>query len=276
MTADMTANMNANAQEGQSAMEPPRGGWVRDVDYWGEAAPDDYAAERCRLDLLLPRGQEDFATVVWFHPGGLTSGEKVVPAALRERGFAVAAVDYRLSPKATAPAYLDDAAAATAWVLNNIEQYGGDPSKVIVAGHSAGGYLVTMIGLDKSYLAAHDLDANELAGIASFSGQMITHFTVRDERGIAGTTPIVDEFAPLRHVRADAPPLMLLTGDRDMEMLGRYEENAYMWRMMKEAGHEKTELMELEGYDHGGMPDGGWKLLINKVRQWGESAQEAE
>jgi len=61
----------------------------------------------------------------------------------------------------------------------------------------------------------------------------------------------VDEFAPLFHVRHDAPPLLLITGDRELEMLGRYEENAYLARMMKVAGHKKTRLLELDGYDHG-------------------------
>lgn len=65
----------------------------------------------------------------------------------------------------------------------------------------------------------------------------ITHFTVRQERGIEGTQPVVDELAPLYHVRKDAPPLLLITGDREMEMMGRYEENAYRMRMMKVVGH---------------------------------------
>lgn len=83
-----------------------------------------------------------------------------------------------------------------------------------------------MIGLDKSWLGKYDIDANKIAGLISLSGHAITHFTVREERGIPGTQPVVDSLAPLFHVRADAPPLLLITGDREMEMLGRYEENA--------------------------------------------------
>jgi hypothetical protein len=60
----------------------------------------------------------------------------------------------------------------------------------------------------------------------------------------------VDEFAPLFHVRADAPPLVLITGDRELELLGRYEENAYMARMMIHNGHKETYLHELQGFDH--------------------------
>jgi acetyl esterase/lipase len=200
--------------------------------------------ERCRLDVYYPANQKGFATVIWFHGGGMTSGEKFIPEQLQEQGIAVVAVNYRLSPAATCPAYIDDAAAATAWTLREIGRYGGDPKKVFISGFSAGGYLAAMVGLDRKWLAKHDAEANDLAGIIPLSGQMITHFTVRAERGIRDTQPLVDEFAPLFHVRADAPPLVLITGDREIELLGRYEENAYMARMMKIAGHTRTTLRE--------------------------------
>jgi hypothetical protein len=99
-----------------------------------------------------------------------------------------------------------------------------------------------------------------------YSGHTITHFTVRGERGIDGKQPIIDEMAPLFHVRKDAPPLLLITGDRELEMLGRYEENAYLWRMMKLVGHPNVELFELDGYDHGGMAKPSHPLLLKFVR----------
>ena len=79
---------------------------------------------------------------------------------------------------------------------------------------------------------------------------------------------VIDRFAPLFHARADAPPLVLITGDREWEMLGRYEENACFWRMMQVAGHRKTKLHELEGFDHGGMvvPAFGTLLKVLKGR----------
>ena len=69
---------------------------------------------------------------------------------------------------------------------------GGDPKKIFVAGHSAGGYLTSMVGMDKKYLAKHNIDANKIAGLIPFSGHTITHFTVRQERGIDGKQPIID------------------------------------------------------------------------------------
>lgn len=223
---------------------------------------DAYQKERCKLDIYYPENVDSFTTVVWFHGGGLTSGEKFIPERLKNHKLAIVAVNYRLSPKVKSPAFIDDAAAAVAWTFKNISKYGGDPKKIVVSGHSAGGYLTSMIGLDKHYLAAYGIDANSIYKLVPFSGQMITHFTVRKERGIPETKPIVDDMAPLYHVRPDAPPLYLITGDRNLEMLGRYEENAYMWRMMNIVGSKTTTLYELDGFDHGGMPNPAYDLLL--------------
>ena len=228
---------------------------------------DEYQKERCKLDVYVPENVDSFTTVVWFHGGGLTAGEKSIPERLKNKKLGVVAVNYRLSPKVKSPTYIDDAAAAVAWVFKNISKYGGDPKKIVVSGHSAGGYLTCMIGLDKHYLAAYGIDANSIQKLVPFSGQMITHFTIRSERGIPGTQPVIDEMAPLYHVRADAPPLYLITGDRELEMLGRYEENAYMNRMMKIAGSKQTYLYELDGFDHGGMAEPAFDLLLKIIRK---------
>ena len=76
----------------------------------------------------------------------------------------------------------------------------------------------------------------------------------------------MDQYAPLYHVRPDAPPLLLITGDRELELLGRYEENAYLMRMMKVAGHKDTRLYELDGYGHG-MTEPAFPLLLKEVQR---------
>lgn len=228
---------------------------------------DEYMLERCRLDLYYPSGLKGFPTVVWFHGGGLTSGEKSIPAPLQKKGMAVVGVNYRKNPKVTCPAYIEDAAAAVAWTFAHIGEYGGNPDQIFLSGASAGGYLTSMIGLDKRWLAHHQVDADRIAGLIPFSGHTVTHFTIRKERGIPDTRPIVDEFAPLYHVRADAPLLVLITGDRELEMLGRYEENAYLYRMMKVAGHRKTFLYELDGFDHGAMSTPAFHILLQHVQR---------
>jgi acetyl esterase/lipase len=228
---------------------------------------DDYAKQRCKLDVYYPGNKRKVATVVWFHGGGLTGGEKFVPDQLKEQGFVIVAVNYRLSPKVKSPVYIEDAAAAVAWTFKNIHKYNGDPKKIVISGHSAGGYLTSMVGLDKKYLAAHNIDANNIAALVPFSGHTITHFTVRQERGIPPATPIIDDLAPLFHVRNDLPPLILITGDRDLEMLGRYEENAYLMRMMKVVGHKKTQLYELQGHNHGDMAKPAHTILLKYLRK---------
>jgi hypothetical protein len=61
--------------------------------------------------------------------------------------------------------------------------------------------------------------------------------------------------------------MLLITGDRELELLGRYEENAYMLRMMKLAGHKQTTLYELQGFDHGGMAEPAFPLLLKEVKR---------
>ncbi|MFC7525719.1 alpha/beta hydrolase [Parapedobacter sp. GCM10030251] len=251
----------------QQAANPVTYRLIENIGYRSGNNSDVYAKERCVLDIYYPENREDFPTVVWFHGGGITGGEKFIPEELKDKGIAVVAVNYRLSPKVKSPVYIDDAAAAIAWTFKHIEEYGGDPNKILISGHSAGGYLVAMVGLDKSWLHTYGEDADRLAGIIDFSGHAITHMTVRAERGIKDTQPIVDELAPLYHVRKDAPPLVLITGDRELEMLGRYEENAYFYRMMKVAGHPDVHLYELDGFDHGAMAAPAFHILLHYVKE---------
>lgn len=232
------------------------------VPYRGENSP-----ERCRLTLYFPTDLKDFPTVVWFHGGGLKDGERFVPEELKNQGLAIVAPGYRLSPSVKCPVYIEDAAAAVAWTMKNIGKYGGNPKRVFVSGHSAGGYLTSMIGLDKRWLAAFGEDPDRLAGLVPYSGQAITHFTIREERGIKNTVPIIDDLAPLYHVRKDAPPILILSGDRNQELLGRYEETAYFWRMLKLVGHPNAEILELQGFDHGTMQKPAHELLLAFVRK---------
>ena len=225
-----------------------------------------YMQEMCVFDFYYPTNIQNFPTIVWFHGGGLTGGKREIPEYLKERGFAVIGVGYRLSPNVKAIECIKDAAAATAWTFKNIEKYGGNKSLIFISGMSAGGYLTYMVGLDKTYLATHNIDANQIAGLIPFSGHAITHFTIRKEMGISGKQPIIDKMAPLYYVRADAPRLLIITGDRELEMLGRYEENAYMMRMMKVAGHKQVRIYEMDGCNHGQMMYSALPLLYREVK----------
>lgn len=227
---------------------------------------DKYMQEMCVIDFYYPQNVENFPTIVWFHGGGLSAGKREIPEYLKNKGVAVVGVEYRLSPNVKSLECIKDAATATTWAFKNVERYGGNPSLIFISGMSAGGYLTYMVGLDKKYLAAYGIDANKIAGLIPFSGHAITHFTVRKEMNIPGTQPIIDKMAPLFHVRADASPLLIITGDRELEMLGRYEENAYMMRMMKVAGHKRVRIYELDGSNHGQMMYPALPLLLREVK----------
>ena len=239
----------------------------QNIRYYPDSAvkADNYIASQCLLDLYYPANTAHFATIVWFHGGGLTGGDKEIPAQLMKQGYAVIGVQYRLSPKAKAPAYIEDAAAAIAWVFKHISKYGGDDKLIFISGHSAGAYLGMMVTLDKRYLDKYHIDADSIAAVISLSAQAITHYTIRQERGIKDTQPVIDAYAPLYHVRAGAPPILLITGDAEKELLGRYEENAYLLRMLKLAGHNRSRLYQLQGFDHGGMAAPAFPLLLKEM-----------
>ncbi|MEW4451724.1 alpha/beta hydrolase [Bremerella sp. JC817] len=241
-----------------------------DILYLNETGLDEYAQKQCRLDIHYPK-KEGFATVVWFHGGGLSGGDKKIPKYMLDQGYAVVSANYRHHPHVKSPVYIEDAAAALAWTFANIEKYGGDPNKIFVSGHSAGGYLASMLTLDKRWMEAHKIDADKLAGSIPFSGHTITHFTIRKERGIDQNIVVVDDLAPLNHIRNDAPPILLLAGDRELEFPGRYEENALLWRMLNVAKHPDAELYELEGFTHGNMVEPGVLLMTSFIRKHSES-----
>ena len=228
---------------------------------------DDFNNDRCLLDIYYPQNKEKFSTIVWFHSGGLKRGNKYIADRLKNQEVAIVSANYRFFPNVSTKQVISDAAAAVAWTFNNINDYGGNQKLIFVSGHSAGGYLTSMLGLDKSWLKKYKIDADKIAGLIPFSGHTITHFTVREEMGITDRNKvIVDSMAPLYHVRKSAPPYVIITGNRDLELLGRYEENAYMVRMMRLTGHQNTIIYELDGYGHN-MVEPALPLLLKVVKE---------
>lgn len=241
---------------------------VKDLSYISNTETDAYRLERCKLDIYYPENKKDFSTIVWFHGGGLEGGGKHIPKELTEQGFAVVAVNYRLSPRAKNPSYIEDAAQAVAWTLNNIEKYGGRKDRIFVSGHSAGGYLTLILAMDKKYMSAYGADADSIAAYLPVSGQTVTHFTIRKERGLPNGIPIIDKFAPVNNARKDTPPIVLITGDKNLEMADRYEENALMASVLKNIGNQKVSLYELQGFDHGQVLGPGCYLIVNYVKRF--------
>ena len=237
---------------------------LKDISYISANDTSAYRRERCKLDMYLPTQKKGFKTIVWFHGGGLEGGNKEFRPELMNSGFAQVAPNYRLFPRCQCPDYTRDAAAA--WTLKHIAEYGGDPTQVYVGGHSAGGYLTLMLALDKTYLAEYGVDADSIKGYFPVSGQCATHYTIRKERKISFTLPIVDKMAPLNNARQLNTNLTLITGDRHLEQMSRYEENLYLKSVLEGMGNKFIPIHELSGFDHGTVlaPAG---MLIRNIMQ---------
>jgi acetyl esterase/lipase len=240
---------------------------TKNIPYYPDSisSKNSYIKEQCLLDIYKPIGKSNAPVIVWFHGGGLTGGTKEIPKDLLDYGYLIVSIEYRLSPKVKAPGYIEDAAAGTAWVFNNIASYEGNVKQIFLSGHSAGGYLDLMIGLENKWLAKYNINTNAIAGLIPLSPQVITHYTIRDENNVSKYQPLIDTYAPVYHIKKDTPPIVLITGDREKELLGRYEENAYFFRMMKLIENPRVKLFELEGFDHGEMVKPGIPLLMKEV-----------
>ena len=225
---------------------------VKDILYRPNSS-DEYQKSLCRLDINYP-DQKGFPTIIWLHSGGLAHGDKSFPTYTESHGLGVVTVNYRLCPKVKVKDCIEDAAAAVAWVVRHIQEYGGDPKKIFISGASAGGYLTNMIGLDKRWLKPYGIDPDTtFVAMIPYSGQSITHFARRKEMGYKFNQPFVDDMAPMFHVRPDCVPILILSGDRELEMSGRYEENAYFYRMLKVVGHKDVQIKEFDGFSHNNM-----------------------
>lgn len=238
---------------------------VSDISY--TAKDDAYSKERLKLDVYYPEGMEQCPVIVWFHGGGLEAGNKEIPEQLKGKGYVVVGVNYRLLPKVTIDKTLDDAAEAVAWVFRHITEYGGSKQKIVVTGHSAGGYLGMLLCLNKAWLAKYDVNADDVLMYVPFSGQAVTHYNVRKMQGLQPLQVTIDEYAPIYWVRNDCPPLVLICGDRELELFGRYDENQYLARMMKLVGHNETYLYEIGGHDHGAMVGPSFHILEAHIKK---------
>lgn len=244
---------------------------IDDIPYISSNDTSAYKQERCKLDIYYPiDAKNPFKTIVWFHGGGLTKGHKDIPGDLKIQGIAVVAPNYRLYPRGKNPNYTEDAAEAVAWVVKHIKDYGGDPKQIYVSGHSAGGYLTLMLCLDKSYLGKFGIDADSIRGYYPIGGQTATHYTIRQERGISFTSPIVDKYAPLNNVRKLGTNLVLITGDRKLEQMGRYEENLYLKSVLEGIGNKEIPIHELSGFDHGSAGWPGRILMMQYIKKQSE------
>jgi len=177
---------------------------------------------RQKFDLYGPSwtpGQPTLPVIVFFYGGGWDSGSRTqygwAAQALAAKRFLVALPDYRVVPQVVFPAFIQDAAQATAKVAEVVGQYGGDPARLGVAGHSAGAHLAMMITLDRRYMAAVD-QPNLIKAAAGLAGPYeFLPFDVPASINAFGRAPDPTLTQPVTFVRADAPPLWLGHGTDD-------------------------------------------------------------
>ena len=204
--------------------------------------PYDVRTDEQRLDLYLPESNE-FSVFVYFHGGGIEVGDKyddkMFSRFLTDRGVAFATANYQMYPNAKYPDFINDAASAVSWVMNNISSY-GKCKGVFVGGSSAGAYLSMMLCFDKRYLGTFGFDPLEISGWLHDAGQPTTHFNVLKERGIDSRRVIVDEASPLYHVgeALSYSPMTFIVSDNDMAV--RYEQIMLMISTLKSFGVEDT------------------------------------
>ncbi|BAU90559.1 alpha/beta hydrolase fold-3 domain-containing protein [Methylorubrum populi] len=186
---------------------------VRDAAYGADP--------RQRLDVFVPTVPVERAPVlVFFYGGSWNSGSKddyaFAAQAFAAQGFVTVLPDYRLYPQARFPDFLKDGAAAIAWVRDNIAAQGGDPSRIVLAGHSAGAYNAAMLGLDPEYLRQAGVDPRAVRAVAGLSGPYdFLPFDQKTSIEVFGQAPDPEATQPVSFAGAHSPPTFLATGDKD-------------------------------------------------------------
>lgn len=144
-----------------------------DIPYHKDA--DDGAWRQ--LDLFLPKGKKNFPVVILVHGGAWMIGDNrccglysSVGEFLASQGIGVVMPNYALSPWVKHPQHVKDVARVVAWTHENIARHGGCPDEIFLAGHSAGGHLVSLLATDETYLKAEALRSAHIKGVISISG----------------------------------------------------------------------------------------------------------
>lgn len=202
------------------------------------------------LDVYLP-DKKQFATILFFHGGGLEAGDRKLPAEIYEavtaRGYALVSAEYRMYPAAKFPDYLVDAADAAAWVLKEKGSWGAGDG-LFISGSSAGAYITMMLCMDPQYLNGAGIFENDITGFISDSSQQFCHFNVLREMGIDSRLEVMNDRAPISFVQPGKTirPLLLIYYTDDMKC--RPEENKLIYANMQHVmGCENVEIMELSG-----------------------------
>ncbi|WP_168453667.1 alpha/beta hydrolase [Sphingopyxis microcysteis] len=214
------------------------------------------AGARNKLNIWVPTGTnktDRLPVLVFLYGGGWYSGARddygFAGRAFAKRGFVVVIPDYRIVPDGHWPDFLNDSAAAVAWTDAHIGNYGGDPDRIALAGHSAGAYNAVMLALDPQWLRAAGSDTSVIRGVAALAGPY--DFAPFEKGGRAdvamGDIRPIERTQPIRFVRGDAPPLWLGHGTADTVV--RVRNSQRLAAAMHKVGGSAT-LREYDGLSH--------------------------
>lgn len=204
------------------------------------------------LDVYVPAQKPSRAVVVFFYGGSWESGRRedyrFVAEALTAQGYSVVVPDYRKYPEVVFPTFVEDAAAAVAWVHLHIAEYGGDPGRIFVAGHSAGAHITALLVLDPKYLKTQGMSPMDLRGMIGLAGpyDFLPLQTARLNAIFPGDR-LQFLAQPVNVLQAPNPPVQLLVGLKDKTVLPRNSESLAQ-RIKKTGG--RVELRYFMDYGH--------------------------
>jgi acetyl esterase/lipase len=227
--------------------------FVPDISY----GPDPYQT----IDLYIPReARLRLPVLLFLHGGAWTGGYKewmgfMAPAIAATPAIFVS-VSYRLAPEAPYPAAVNDTAAALAWVHRHIAEHGGDPDRIFIGGHSAGGHLAALVSFDPTWTAAQDLPPQLVKGVLPISASFelrfdetdpknASHIAIRDRFMPAGTD--IAAAGPITHAGSGSPPCLIAAGGSDFQIL---IDDALMLGRALSAANIPNHVGIVSGQDH--------------------------
>jgi acetyl esterase/lipase len=223
---------------------------------------------RYLMDLFIPRGKKNFPTVIFVHGGYWTSQDKSyyraitglysnIGIALAKKGIGAVITDYRINPEVKIDGELEDVLNSVKWTINNIAKYNGNPDKLVLSGHSAGGHMISLIGANPDLFKDAGIDGSKIKGYLPLSPILDlekmktdndTEFNNKTTYPVFGkSAEILKKYSPVTYFRKGIPPFMIIYGENDYPYLKAQDKTAV--EMLKELGNA-TESVEIPGYKH--------------------------
>lgn len=196
-----------------NTLTPERGyDFAQDLPYNG--------TRNLKLDVYTPSGASKAPVVVFFYGGRWSTGDKsqfrFVGQALAASGSVVVMPNLRLYPEARFPGFVEDAASAVRWTRDHIAEYGGDPGKLFLAGHSSGAHVAALLALNEQVLGAVGIQRKSIKGMIGLAGPYdFLPITAPDLRDVFGPPERFALSQPIYYVDGQNPPVLLLHGEND-------------------------------------------------------------